>query len=115
MLGWWNGRHWGLKIPWEQSREGSTPFPSIFFQFTLIFTKVFTGVLSVVVPVFMAKVIGIDSQNQEDTEAIEDILELTVEEAKAAFAKGYYEYNLRGKLRKVMFRDPFLAYALLRL
>ena len=29
LLGWWNGRHWGLKIPWEQSRAGSTPVPSI--------------------------------------------------------------------------------------
>lgn len=22
---WWNGRHWGLKIPWLQNREGSSP------------------------------------------------------------------------------------------
>ncbi len=29
MLGWWNGRHKGLKIPWGQPREGSSPFPSI--------------------------------------------------------------------------------------
>lgn len=28
-LGWWNGRHWGLKIPWGQPRAGSTPVPSI--------------------------------------------------------------------------------------
>jgi Type II CAAX prenyl endopeptidase Rce1-like len=27
-LGWWNGRHWGLKIPWGQPRAGSTPVPS---------------------------------------------------------------------------------------
>ena len=25
--GWWNGRHWGLKIPWPQGRAGSTPAP----------------------------------------------------------------------------------------
>lgn len=30
MLGWWNGRHWRLKISWEQSRAGSIPVPSIF-------------------------------------------------------------------------------------
>jgi hypothetical protein len=28
LLGWWNGRHKGLKIPWGQPREGSSPFPS---------------------------------------------------------------------------------------
>ena len=25
MLSWWNGRHWGLKIPWPQGRPGSSP------------------------------------------------------------------------------------------
>jgi len=29
LLGWWNGRHWRLKISWEQSRAGSTPVLSI--------------------------------------------------------------------------------------
>jgi hypothetical protein len=28
LLGWWNGRHWGLKIPCQQWRAGSTPVPS---------------------------------------------------------------------------------------
>jgi hypothetical protein len=28
VLGWWNGRHWRLKISWEQSRAGSIPVPS---------------------------------------------------------------------------------------
>lgn len=74
-----------------------------------------TGVLSVVVPVFAAQVASIDVQKQEETEAIEDILELSIEEIKKAFAEGYYECNLRGKRRQVPFRDPFLAYALLRL
>ena len=26
---WWNGRHWGLKIPWGQLRAGSSPAPGI--------------------------------------------------------------------------------------
>ena len=25
--GWWNGRHWGLKIPWPRGRAGSSPAP----------------------------------------------------------------------------------------
>lgn len=74
-----------------------------------------TGVLSVVVPVFVAKVAGVGVQQQEETEAIEDILELSVEEIKKAFAEGYYTCQLRGEWRQVPFRDPFLAYALLRL
>jgi len=74
-----------------------------------------TGVLSVVVPVFVAQVASIDVQKQEETEAIEDILELSIEEVKKAFAEGYYECKLRGEWRQVPFRDPFLAYAILRL
>ncbi|OGN56427.1 MAG: hypothetical protein A3D96_05015 [Chlamydiae bacterium RIFCSPHIGHO2_12_FULL_44_59] len=74
-----------------------------------------TGVLSVVVPVFVAKVAGIDARQPEETEAIEDILELSIEEIQKAFAEGYYTYHFRGEWRQVPFRDPFLAYALLRL
>lgn len=74
-----------------------------------------TGVLSVVVPLFVAQVASVDVQKQADTEAIEDVLELSVDEVKQAFAKGYYECKLRGEWRQVQFRDPFLAYALLRL
>jgi ADP-ribose pyrophosphatase len=74
-----------------------------------------SGALSGVVPVFAAKVTSIDTQHQEDTEAIEDILELSIGEIKKAFAAGYYECKLRGEWRKIPFRDPFLAYALLRL
>ena len=29
---WWNGRHWGLKIPWGQLRAGSSPAPGIVFS-----------------------------------------------------------------------------------
>lgn len=74
-----------------------------------------TGVLSVVVPVFVAQVAGVEAQAQEESEAIETILELSIEEITKAFADGYYECNLRGQQRRVPFRDPFLAYALLRI
>jgi ADP-ribose pyrophosphatase len=73
-----------------------------------------TGVLSVVVPVFIAKVASVEAQQQEETEAIEEILELSIEEVKKAFAVGYYECELRGQRQKVFCRDPFLAYALLQ-
>lgn len=74
-----------------------------------------TGVVNVVVPVFIAQVESIHAQQQEGSEAVEDILQLSIEEIKEAFSVGYYECKLRGECRRVPFRDPFLAYALLRL
>ena len=37
---WWNGRHWGLKIPWGQLRAGSSPAPGIVFVLQLRTRKV---------------------------------------------------------------------------
>ena len=34
MAAWWNGRHCGLKIRWEQSREGSNPSAATTFMLT---------------------------------------------------------------------------------
>jgi ADP-ribose pyrophosphatase len=72
-----------------------------------------SGVVTSVVPVFIAKVVKKESANQEETEAIEEILALTKEEIKAAFVRGYYLCKIRGEEKKVAFRDPFLSYALL--
>lgn len=72
-----------------------------------------SGLTNTVVPVFMAKVINKQNPQQEDSEAIEEILALTLEEIKEAFVRGYYEINLRGVQKRVPFRDPFLAYAIL--
>ena len=74
-----------------------------------------TGVLSTIVPIFAAQVASIDAQAREETEAIEDILELSIDEIKEAFTRGYYELELRGQRKKIFFRDPFLAYAILNL
>jgi len=72
-----------------------------------------SGVATSIVPIFMAKVIKQESSQQEETEAIEDIIALTRDEVKAAFVKGYRIQKIRGEEKKVAFRDPFLAYALL--
>ena len=61
----------------------------------------------------MAKVIKEEAPEREDSEAIEEILVLSVDEIKQAFAKGYYEHSIRSAKRRVAFRDPFLAYAIL--
>ena len=72
-----------------------------------------TGISNTIVPVYMAKVIGKQESQPEDSEAIEDILCLTISEVKQAFLKGYLNHKIRGEQKRIPFRDPFLAYALL--
>jgi ADP-ribose pyrophosphatase len=71
-----------------------------------------TGLTNTVVPVFIAKVIEKQASHQEESEAIEEILFLTVQEIKQAFLQGYHECNVRGIQKQIPFRDPFLAYAI---
>lgn len=70
------------------------------------------GSMSLVVPIFAAKVKAQEKRHSEDSEAIEEILALPIEEVRAAFKRGYYNVMIRGEEKKVPFRDPFLAYAL---
>lgn len=72
-----------------------------------------TGLISSVLPVFIAQVIGEKETLREDSEAIEKILVLSRNEIKQVFAPGYYICNIREEEKKVPFRDPFLAYAIL--
>lgn len=72
-----------------------------------------TGLTNTIVPIYMAKVIEEQAPQREDSEAIEDILSLTLVEIKQAFLRGYYEHKVRGVQKQIPFRDPFLAYALL--
>ncbi|MBI5346688.1 MAG: NUDIX hydrolase [Chlamydiae bacterium] len=72
-----------------------------------------TGITGTIVPIFMAKVIKKQSAELEESEAIEEILALSLNEIKQAFVKGYYLCNIRGKEKRIPFRDPFLAYAIL--
>lgn len=72
-----------------------------------------SGMASTLVPVFIALVTGKQNSRQEETEAIEGTLALTREEIKQAFINGYYMHPIRGVEKKVAFRDPFLAYAML--
>lgn len=72
-----------------------------------------SGVINTVNPIYMATVIEQHNAQHEDSEAIEEILSLTLNEIKLAFLNGYYICNIRGVEKKVAFRDPFLAYAIL--
>jgi ADP-ribose pyrophosphatase len=72
-----------------------------------------TGITNTVVPIFVAKVLDKQSPQQEESEAIEEILSLTIQEIKQAFLQGYHECHVRRMQKRIPFRDPFLAYAIL--
>lgn len=71
-----------------------------------------TGIAAFIAPVYAAYVKAKTSTHHEDTEAIEEIFSLSLEEIKKAFVRGYYECTIRGEKVKVAFRDPFLSYAI---
>ncbi len=52
------------------------------------------GAMSLLVPVLAAKVLSQKERAQEDLGGIEEILALTVEEMKRAFALGFYIANI---------------------
>jgi len=72
-----------------------------------------TGLTNTVAAIWMAKVFDQQDSQQEASEAIEDILSLTVQEIKQAFLRGSYECTIKGERKQIPFRDPFLAYAIL--
>lgn len=72
-----------------------------------------TGLTNSIVPVFFADVVEKKHSQQDETEAIEEILALTIQEIKQAFLNGYYITSIRGEQKKILFRDPFLSYAIL--
>ncbi len=71
-----------------------------------------TGVETTIVPIFAAKVLSKGDQELEDSEAIEEIISLSVEEIQKAFKQGFHRISIRGEEREVNFRDPKLAFAL---
>lgn len=73
-----------------------------------------TGLTSTIVPIFQARVIAKQQSEQEETEAIEEILALTRTETETAFQRGYLDCQIRGETKRVFVRDPFLAFALLK-
>lgn len=72
-----------------------------------------SGLTATVVPIYLAKVVKQQTTQQEETEAIEEILSLSLKEIKQGFVKGYRFCKIRGEVKRVAFRDPFLAYAVL--
>ena len=73
-----------------------------------------TGMIVGTVPVYYAKVCEMKRRSQDDSEAIAFNPEMTIEEIKEAFAKGFIILDVKGVKTKVYCRDPFLTYALLQ-
>lgn len=72
-----------------------------------------SGLTSTIAPIFAANVIKQKNAKQEESEAIEETLYLSLDEIKQAFSFGHHLCVIRGVEKKVFFRDPFLAYAIL--
>lgn len=72
-----------------------------------------SGLTSAIIPIFAAKVVHKEQAHQDDEEAIEFIFAMSIPDIKKAFVRGYVDYVLRGEMRRIPFRDPFLAYAIL--
>lgn len=72
-----------------------------------------TGSTNSVIPIYVARVIEKQNSQLEDSEAIEDILYMSITEVKQAFIRGYYDHEIRGVQKRIPFRDPFLAYSIL--
>ncbi len=72
-----------------------------------------SGMSGVLCHVFEAEIVDKQDSAQEDGEAVDQILELTIEEIQQAFNCRYYDCTIKGEPIYVNFRDPFLAYALM--
>lgn len=72
-----------------------------------------TGTLTTVVPIYLASVSGSQESAQEESEAIEKNVVLSLPELKKAIVDGYYDCTIRGVTKRVYCRDPFLTYAVL--
>lgn len=72
-----------------------------------------SGTVSSVVPCYIAKLEKKGSISQDYSEAIADVLELSVDTVKQGFADGYIEVDINHQKKRVMLRDGYLSYALL--
>lgn len=71
-----------------------------------------SGVTGMVLAIFMGEVSDAKKPDRESSEAINQILMLSIAEIEEAFARGYVECTIEGETQRVNARDPFLAYAM---
>jgi ADP-ribose pyrophosphatase len=73
-----------------------------------------TGVIAATIPVYFARVKERKGRHQDESEAIAMNIEISLDEVKEGFRKGYIITPVKGVETKVYCRDPFLSYALLQ-
>jgi len=73
-----------------------------------------TGVLSAATPVYFGKVIQRKERHQDQSEAIAVNIDLSLDEIREAFIKGYIIIDIKGIKTKVLCRDGYMSYALLQ-
>jgi len=73
-----------------------------------------SGVISGIIPVYFARVQDKQERHQDESEAIAMNIELSVDEIREAFLKGYIIIDIKDIKTKVYCRDGFLSYALLQ-
>ncbi len=73
-----------------------------------------TSTLNTVTPIFLGYVSEQIESNQEPSEAILGLITLSKEEIKEAFVRGFIEIKMNGEVKRIPFRDSFLAFALLQ-
>ncbi|MDN3506320.1 MAG: NUDIX hydrolase [Simkaniaceae bacterium] len=72
------------------------------------------GLMTTIVPVYLAKVSTVDDRHQDEGEAINANIELSQKEIKQAYDKGYVILSIKGQATKVYCRDPSLSFALMQ-
>jgi len=73
-----------------------------------------SGLSSAVCPIYFAYIIRQETAQQEDSEAIEGIIALSLAEIFEGLKHGQMQVTLNGRTRTVNLRDPFLTYAILQ-
>jgi len=73
-----------------------------------------TGILSGAVPVYFGQVREKKERHQDESEAIAVNIDMTIDEIREAFTKGYVIIDIKDEKTKVYCRDPFLSFALLQ-
>jgi len=119
-------RCWELELPRGGQRENETLEQAakrelkeetgcIVKKFTFLGTVASgTGVIGGTRPVYFGTVTKKVARHLDESEAIATSLEISIEDLKEAFSKGYIILDVRGRKTKVFCRDPFLSYAILQ-
>lgn len=72
------------------------------------------GVMSSLIPVYLAQVSAQVESDLEYSEAVASVISFSPEELKEGLIQGFLEVTVEGKKKRAALRDPFLTFALLQ-